>query len=257
MFAGEFADAPADVARAGERDHRDIRINANRLARFDAPWHHLQDPFRQSSLFEYARYNESAGQRGARIGLQHDRVARRQRGSDGAHRKNQWKIEWRDDADNPARHTPGQTDAAGIRRKHQALRLGAHRGRAIENLGHEVDFETGFCRNSSGFSRDPGNQFFLILFQVTRGLSQDCGSRLIRGRSPPGLSRASFASGFSHIRRRGGANLSEPLAGRRFEDVERSSRRAAPLSAEQPSTPSALNHEFRRGYVHMIFLPLA
>ena len=88
MFAGEFADAPTDVARAGERDHRDIRINANRLARLHAPWHHLQDAFRQSSLFEYARYNESAGQRGARIGLQHDRVARRQRGSDGAHRKN-------------------------------------------------------------------------------------------------------------------------------------------------------------------------
>src|SRR3984957_3733625 len=93
MFAGEFADAPTDVARAGERDHRNIRVNANRLARFDAPWHHLQNAFRQSGLFEYAGHNESPGQRRTRIGLQHDRVTRGQRGSDGAHQKNKGKME--------------------------------------------------------------------------------------------------------------------------------------------------------------------
>ena len=118
-----------------------------------------------------------------------------------------------------------------------------------------MDFEPGLCRNSSCLSSDPGNQFILVLFQVTRSLSQDCGSPLITGRRPSGLSRASFHSRFSHVGRRGVANLSEPFAGRRFEDVERSSRRAAPLSAEQPSAPSALNHELRRRYVHFDLPP--
>ena len=84
MLAGEFADAPADAARAGERHHRDVGIGADRLARLGAARQHLQHALRQPGVLEDAGDDEAAGQRRARIGLQHDRVAGRERGSDGA-----------------------------------------------------------------------------------------------------------------------------------------------------------------------------
>ena len=36
MFAGQFADAPADMARSGKGDHGDIGIGAHGLAGFRA-----------------------------------------------------------------------------------------------------------------------------------------------------------------------------------------------------------------------------
>ena len=163
MLAGEFADAAPDSARAGERHHGDVGIGADRLAGFDAARQNMEHALGQAGFLEYPGDDEAAGHDRARIGLEDDRVAGRQRRSDGAHRQDQREVEWRDDADDAARNAPGNADAAGIGRQHQALRLGAHGGGAIETFRHQMDFEAGLGRNAAGLARDPGDQLFLIV----------------------------------------------------------------------------------------------
>jgi hypothetical protein len=156
----------------------------------------MQHAFRQAGFLEHARDDETTGHDRAWIGLEHDRIAGRQRRPNRPHRQDEREVERRDDANDAARNAARDADAAGIRRQHQALRLGAHRRGAIETFRHQVDFEAGFGRNAAGLTRDPGDQFLLIVFQHARGLAQDGGALFVRRRRPqPGCAaRASAAA---------------------------------------------------------------
>ena len=148
MLAGELADPAPDRARTGEGHHRDVGIGADRLAGLGAARQDMQDALRKAGLLENAGDDEAPGESGARIGLEHDGVAGRERGRHRAARKDQRKVERRNDADDATRQPPRQADAARIGGQHQALRLSAHRGGTIENFRHHVDFEAGLGRNT-------------------------------------------------------------------------------------------------------------
>ena len=117
-------------------------------------------------------------------GFEHHRVAGGERRGDRAARQDQGEVERRDDADDAARQTAGEADTAGIGRQHQALRLGAHGGGAIEDFRHHVDFESGLGRDAAGLARDPRDQFFLIVFEAR---ARPCAGwrRVVRRGSPP------------------------------------------------------------------------
>ncbi len=250
MLAGEFADAAADMARAGERHHRDVRIGAQRLAGFGAAGQNVQHALRQAGFLERAGDDEAAGHDRARIGLEHHRVAGRKRRPNRAHRQDQREVERRDDADDAARHPPRQADAARIGRQHQTLRLGAHRGGAIKPFGHHVDLEAGFGRDAAGLARDPGDQFFLMIFERTRGLAQDGGALLVGRCRPAGLRGARFGRGLAHIGRGGVADAGDLVAGRRLQHVQRTAGGVAPFGAEHAAAPGIFDQKFSCRCVH-------
>ena len=82
MLAGKLADAAPDCARAGKGDHRDVGIDAERLARLGAAGQNLQHTLGQARFLEQPRDDEAAGERGARIRLEHDSVAGGERRAD-------------------------------------------------------------------------------------------------------------------------------------------------------------------------------
>src|SRR3954468_12367495 len=108
MLAGKLADAAPYRARAGEGDHRDVGINADRLTRFGATGQDLKHALGQARFLEQPRDDEAAGERGARIRLEHDSIAGGEGGRNRSARQNEWEMEWRDDADHAAWHAPGQ-----------------------------------------------------------------------------------------------------------------------------------------------------
>ena len=252
MLAGEFADPAPDMARTGERHHGDVGIGANRLARLGAARQDLQHAFGQLSLLENPGNDESAGQCGARIGLEHHRVAGRERGRDRAARQDEREIERRNHADDATRQPARDADAAGIGRQHQALRLGAHGGGTIEDFRHHMDFESGLGRDAAGLPRDPGDQLFLIFFQNPGGLAQDGAAFLIGRRGPAGLRGARLGGGAAHVGRGGVADASQRGAGSRLQNVQRSAGRVAPFRAEYASAPSPLDKKFCYRCVHPV-----
>ena len=201
MLARKFADAASDIARTGERDHGDIWIAAKRLAGLGASWQNLEDALRQTRFLEDTGYCEAAGQRRPRIGLEHDRIAGRERGRHRAARQDQREVEGRDDADDAARQAASKADPARVGRQHQALGLGTHGGGTIEDFRHQMDLESGLGRDAPGFPRNPRDQLFLIVFQRPRSLAQDGGALFIRGRRPSGLGGSRFRGGASHVLR--------------------------------------------------------
>jgi hypothetical protein len=254
MLAGEFADAAADIARPGERHHGDIGIGADRLAGFGAAGQDVEHALGQAGFLEHSGDDEAAGHDSARIGLEHHRVAGRECRPDGAHGKDQRKVERRDDADDTARHPPGDADAARFGGQHDTLRLGAHGGRAIKTLGHQMDFESRLGRNAAGFARDPRNQLFLVFLKHPGGFAQDSGPLLMRRCCPAGLRGARFTRGPAHI---GGGRIADAGdfgSGRRLEHIQRSAGGAPPFGAEYESFPGLLDQEFRRRYIHCVFL---
>ena len=118
----------------------------------------MQHACGQAGLLECTRDDEAAGHHRARIGLEHDRIAGGERRPHRPHRENEREIEWRNDADDAAGNAARETDAAGIGRQHQALRLGTHGRGAIEPFCDHMDLEAGFGRDAAGFARDPGDR---------------------------------------------------------------------------------------------------
>ena len=79
VLACQRADLAARGGRSGERDHADARVGHERLADVRAARKHVQQPLGQPGLLEHPRQHDAAADRGARIGLEHDRIAERER----------------------------------------------------------------------------------------------------------------------------------------------------------------------------------
>ena len=174
-------------------------------------------------------------------------------GATARHRQDEREVERRNHADDAARQAPGDADAARIGRQHQALRLGAHGGGAIEDFRHHMDFESGFGRDAAGLPRDPGDQLFLIVFQNPGGLAQDGAAFLVGRRGPAGLRGARLGGGSAHVGRGGVADAGQRGAGRRLQDIQRSAGGGAPFRAEYASAPGPLDKKFCYRCVHPVF----
>ena len=93
MLTGQRADLAAGGGGAGERDHADARVGDQRLADIGAARQHVQQAVGQARLLEDAGEDDAAADRGARVGLQHDRVAERERRRDRPDRQDLREVE--------------------------------------------------------------------------------------------------------------------------------------------------------------------
>ena len=101
--AGDLGDRPAGPRRAGEVDHRDLRVGDERLADVDAARDDLQQARREPGGREHLGQQQAAADRRLGRRLQHDRVPERQRRSQHAHPEDQREVPRRDAADDAAR----------------------------------------------------------------------------------------------------------------------------------------------------------
>lgn len=112
--------APVEPVKAMTRTSRWItRASPTSLP----PGSTLSTPRGQPCLLEDAGQRDAAADRGARVGLEHHRVAQRQRRRDGPDREDQREVEGRDHADHTHRHTPGQAETRLVRAQQLAVRV--------------------------------------------------------------------------------------------------------------------------------------
>jgi hypothetical protein len=69
--------------RAGEGDHRDLRVEGECLTGFGVAGQDVEESRGQPGCFKQGGDERAAGDRGLHVGLQDDRVAERQCGHDG------------------------------------------------------------------------------------------------------------------------------------------------------------------------------
>jgi hypothetical protein len=111
VLGAEGSDDSTSGGGTGEGNYPDSRIDDERFADLDSSGQHAEDTSGNSGLFEYARQNNAAAECGARIGLQDNGVAERERRSDGTDREDEREVEGRNDADNPGGHPARETEA--------------------------------------------------------------------------------------------------------------------------------------------------
>src|SRR6266498_1212728 len=191
-----------------------------------------------------------AGERGARIGLEHDRVAGGQRGRDRAARQDEREVERRDHADHAARHAPGEREAATVTRQHQALRLRAHGGGAVQDAHHHLHLEAGLGLDAAGLAHDPVDQLPLVLLHERGDLAQDRGALVVGRGRPSRLRGARLGGGLAHVLGGGIADARDHRSGRRLQHIERAANSGTPLRAEQAAAPRRLDEYPRYRRVH-------
>ncbi len=162
VLGGDARDQPADLVRAGEVDHRDVRVLGQRLpSRRPFAGDQVEHPGRYAGLVEDLGEQLPATDRGQLGRLHHDRVAERERRSQRPQAEHHGEVPWRDDRDDAERDALQQRELAGLEggqdvasatagkrrglvelapcRGHLALRLGAHgTGLAHEDVDHLV-----------------------------------------------------------------------------------------------------------------------
>ena len=82
LAARDLGDLAAGPGRAGEVDHRDVRVGDERLADVDAAGHDLQQAGGQAGRGEHLGEQQAAADRRLRRRLEHDGVAERERRGD-------------------------------------------------------------------------------------------------------------------------------------------------------------------------------
>src|SRR6202035_2059593 len=107
---GEFADATADRGRAGEADDPDERVGDQLLADVGAARQDVQQAVGQAGFLEYPGQDDAAGHARARVGLEYDGVAERERGGNRADREDLREVERGDHADDADRDPLGEAE---------------------------------------------------------------------------------------------------------------------------------------------------
>ena len=145
----------------------------------------------------------------------------------------------------------------GLDGRHQTLRLGAHRRGAIKTFRHQVDFKAGFRRDAARLTRDPGDQFLLIILEHARGLAQDGGAFFVGLRRPAWLRGARFGGSLAHIGGGGIADARDLGAGRRLQYVDEATGGAPPFAAEDASAPGIFDEKLSCRSIHCGLPPCA
>ena len=126
-----------------------------RLARVRATGQHVQHALGQPGLLEDPGERHAAGDRGARIGLEHHRVAERERRGDRADREDQREVERRDDADDADRHAARQAEPRLRGRHDLAERVRGERRRLVALLRRGAVSDGCLRRDRAGLAYDP------------------------------------------------------------------------------------------------------
>ena len=245
---GKLAHMPAHGGGAGERDHPDQRVGDQRLAGVGAAGQHMQQALGQPGLLEHPGQHDAAADRGARVRLEHHRVAQRQRGRHRADGQDLREVERGDHADHADRDPLGE---AQVRRlAGQQLTVGARgqRGRLVDLLGGDVRLELGRRGDLAALADAPLLDLVGVGLPDVARTAQHRGPLGVRGRGPGRLGGRRRGGRGGHVGGRRDAGPAEFRAGGRFDDrrPHRPRRpsirpsRPCPARLTLPGTPWAL-----------------
>jgi hypothetical protein len=88
-----LADLASGASRAGERDDTNSRVLNERHPDIGTAREHREQALRQPGLLQNHGEKQAASDCGACVGLEHDRVAERERGCHRSHREHTGKVE--------------------------------------------------------------------------------------------------------------------------------------------------------------------
>lgn len=180
VLPGRCAEGPAGPGRAGERDDAGLRRGDQRLADVGTARQHLQDAGRQPRLLEDAREDGAAGDRGARVGLEDDGVAERQRGGDRADGQDGGHGERRDDADDARGDAAGGAQPWGAGAQQLAVGVAGQRGGFVALLRGRVHPEVAEGLDRAGLAGRPAPDLLGVVLQHLPGPAQHAGALLER-----------------------------------------------------------------------------
>ena len=149
---------------AGEGDDPDQRVVDHRRADVRATGQHVEQPRRQPGLLEDPGEHHPAAHRGAGVGLEHHRVAQRQRRGDGPDRQDDRGVERRDHPDHADRQPPRHRQPRLVRPQHLAVRVARQPGGLPALLGgHGAGLEPGERPDRAGLADQPLVDLVLVL----------------------------------------------------------------------------------------------
>ena len=137
---------------------------------------------------ENGRQHESAGDRGARVGLEDDGVAERQRRRHRSAGKDLREVERRNHADHSDRHATGQAQPGLAAAQQLSVRCHGDSGGREEHAGHQVRFKAGLALGGSGLAHEPIAEHIGVLLDERPGPAQHARPLLI-GCCGPGFLR--------------------------------------------------------------------
>jgi len=224
----EFPDGPSSPGGPGERQHGHPRVGDERGPGLGAARQHVQQPVRQPRLGEYRRERVPAADGRARIGLQHDGVAERERGRDGPDGEDQRRVEGRDDADDADGHPAGVGEPGLFAGQELPRGPGGEGGGLVALLGGDVEFEVGLAGDRTGLADEPVAQFGGVGGEQVTGLAQDGGAHEVRGGRPRPVGGVGGFGGGGDVRRAREGDGGEPFSGGGFDDGVRGAREGRP-----------------------------
>ena len=212
---GEFADAAADRGRAGEADDPHQRVGDQRLADVGAAGQHVQQAVGQAGLLEDPGEDDAAGDRRARVRLEHDRVAERERRGDRADGQDLREVERRDHANHADRHPLGEAEARLLARQQLAVGAGRERGRLVDLLDGHVGLELGGGADLAGLPDHPALDLGGVLLPESGRPAKDRGPLGVRRGRPGRLRLARLPDRAGNVGRGRDADAAEliPVAG--------------------------------------------
>jgi hypothetical protein len=214
VLTGQGADLAARGRRPSERDHADARVGHERLADLGSAGQHVQQACRQARFLEDAGQDHAAADGGARVRLQHDRVAERKRRGDRPDCEDLREVERRDDADHADWHTLGEAQVRLLARQQLTIRPG-RQGRGLEDLlGRHVRLELGGRRDLAALTDAPVLDLGGVREPDLARLAQDRRALGIRQRGPCRLGCGRGCCGGGYVGWRCDADAGQLCAGR-------------------------------------------
>ncbi len=198
---------------------------------------HVQQALGQPGLLEHPGQRHAAADRGARVRLEHHRVAQRQRGRHRADRQDLREVERRDHADHADRDPLGETE---VRRfAGQQLTVGARgqRGRLVHLLGGDVRLELSGRGDLAALPDVPLLDLLGVGPPDVAGPAQQRGPLGVRGRGPGGLGGRRRGGRGGHVGGRRDAGPAQFRAGGRLGDRSLPAGGGLPAAREDLAPP--------------------
>ncbi|MNV21453.1 hypothetical protein D3C71_1123880 [compost metagenome] len=242
MLARRFTHLAPGAGGTGELDHRDVRVTGQRRTGRAIPRQHMEQASRQASQFEQACDHEATAHGGARIGLEHHRIAQCQCRGDRTHGQIQREIERRNHTHHAERAAARQIQTARFGRQHFADAARGQCRRFMQGLGVHLGLEAGLELGGATFADQPLHDLIVVFFGQLRGAAQDLRAGVIRGAGPVALCVGGSGGRACDLRGVGHRDLAQAFAGGRFDHVLGACTRG-PLAIEELAGPRGRRQE--------------
>ena len=220
--AGRRAHLTADGRRAGERDHRDVRVERERGTSLGIAGKHVQQAGRKPGLLEQPRDQDAPGHGRVNVGLQDDRVAEGERGRHRAHREDLREVPRADDTHHAERQPLGDGLAARLGGGEQvAPGLRRQRCRLPQFTEHEADLERGLAGNRAALADQPGLELCPVVLQDPGDVPDQCRPLVPGGGGPRGLRGPGLLGGRGDVVLASQPDLGQRLPGGRLDAGQR------------------------------------